>query len=328
MTEEQVLQRLRSSKISSVQLDPYSYCNNACWYCPRAYIPNPQPYCRHMSPVLLDRILGQICGAKGKLVSEGLWHIWTGHYNEILLYQYFTVLLTLLKKHCLCTTILSNGTTLSANNIPQLVWGVKDKMIIGFCFNIPSVIPDDHARYTGRDPSVCARMVTNLRDLINKVKDHMDVSKALSIVVNGVADNHHDLLGRRAPKIKVGEHDRQFDAIREKFPDINVYKFGWLFDRAGWLSKFGIIHNWPPARLDQTVVDCNNGPSRPFTWAHINSLGELFLCCCDYCFDFTFGSLATHDLADVWFSTDHARMIVRALGGFCRNCVSSVREPE
>ena len=329
MNADQVFGLLKSEKIQSLQLDPFGFCNNGCWFCPRGYVPNPRIYRQHMPVDLLDHVLGQFFAAKGGVVSPFFWHVFSCHYNEVLLYKFFPEFIGLLGKYGFCTTILSNGTTLTSENIGVICDAVRDNVVCGVCFNIPSIVPDDFARFTGRDVGVCGLVRDMVGELVGRLGGLVDVSRFVSIVVNGQDDEFRGLLGRGAPVLPLGDVDFQLGAMRGAFPGVNVYKSGWLYDRAGLLSKLGVFdHSSLFVKFGDVVCGCSNGfddLGRPFGWAHVNSLGELFLCCCDYYCDYTFGSLVSSSLEEVWLGRDHVKMVMRAFDGICRTCCSAVK---
>lgn len=331
MNEDQIYQKLLSTKLNSIQIDPYGYCNNTCWFCPRGHIPNPRIYKRHMPISLMDHIIRQFVEGKGTICEEQFSHIWTGHYNEILLYRHFGGFLNILEKYKLCTTILSSGLNYTTENIGQILDGINKNTIVGICMNIPAGEPVAYERYTRNGPDKFNKMVSGVSALLAKLPEWIVKAGAVSIVVNGIEDAHADRerIGPNAPEIPMYDLDHQVDLLQALFPRAKVYKAGYLVDRSGKLSTLGIFdHSSLFATIDEEVVGCHNCGDiggRPFAWAHINSLGELFLCCNDYSFEYTFGSLVDTPLADLWYSKDHVKMIMKAFDGICRTCCSAVK---
>jgi hypothetical protein len=282
---------------------------------------------------LLRHVIEQFVKCKGSLVVDNFHHIWTGHYNEILLYRHFAVFLDILREFGLCTTILSNGLNFNGVNVGQIVDAVSDGTIVGIYLNIPAGDPTSYQRYAGRTPRDFERMVSGTTELLGKLPQSFLDSRSVSIVVNGVDDDHPDqrgFLGFNAPYIPVSDLENQEAAVKKLFPAAGVHKCGGMVDRGGHLTKFGVLnHTSLYARMDEMVVGCaTDGASggRPFGWAHINSLGELFLCCSDYSFEYTFGSLATNILEELWLSKDHVKMIMRAHDGMCRTCACALKK--
>jgi len=333
MNEDAIYHKLINTKLDSIQLDPYGYCNNACWFCPRGHIPNPRIYRRHMPLNLMEHILQQFIDGKGAICVDHFRHIWTGHYNEILLYRHFGGFLDLLKKLGLCTTILSNGLNYTDTNIKQICDAASCGVVSGICMNIPAGEPSAFHRYTGQSPAKFEIMVEGVQRLLCSLPPALLEHKCVSIVVNGVDDNIPDqrtLLGPNAPHIPGNDLDKQLELITQLFPKARVYKVGGLYDRGGHLSKLGVFeHTRLYTKMDEIVFGCHNCGDiggRPFAWAHINSIGELFLCCCDYLFEYTFGSLATASLSDVWYSKEHVKMLMKAFDGICRTCCSAKKK--
>ena len=52
-----ILNKLCHHKINSVQIDPFSYCNSRCWFCPVCYIPNPKHAVKQMPIELFRKII-------------------------------------------------------------------------------------------------------------------------------------------------------------------------------------------------------------------------------------------------------------------------------
>jgi hypothetical protein len=333
MNEDAIYRKLVETKLDSIQLDPFGYCNNACWFCPRGYIPNPRVYRKHMPLDLMEHIIKQFVDGKGTICVDNFWHIWTGHYNEIILYRHFGGFLDLLKKYKLCTTVLSNCLNFNDTNIRQICDGVDAGVIVGICLNVPAGEPGAFQRYTGQPVSKFQSMVDGTQKLLNSLPVEFTDRNVVSVVVNGVDDDSPDqrkMLGPNAPHIPADDHNKQFRLLTDLFPRAHVYKSGGLLDRGGHLTRLGAFsHSNLYARMDEDVIGCHNCGDiggRPFAWAHINSIGELFLCCVDYSFEYTFGSLATTPLAELWYSRDHVKMLMKAFDGICRTCCSAIKE--
>lgn len=332
MNEDAIYRKLIETKLDSIQLDPYSYCNNSCWFCPRGHLPNPRIYRRHMPLDLMEHILKQFVEAKNGICVEHFHHIWTGHYNEILLYRHFGGFLDLLKKYSLCTTILSNGLNYNDTNIRQICDGVNEGTVVGICMNIPGGEPGAYQRLTGRSPDDFSRMVDGTQKLLRSLPPRIIQHKCISIVVNGVDDDLPDqrnLLGPNAPYLPPHDLDIQLDLLTKLFPQARVYKAGGLFDRGGHLTRLGMFnHTRLYAKMNEEIVGCSicgEIGGRPFAWAHINALGELFLCCVDYSFEYTFGNMATTPLTELWYSKEHVKVLMKAFDGICRTCCSAVK---
>lgn len=74
------------------------------------------------------------------------------------------------------------------------------------------------------------------------------------------------------------------------------------------------------------VKGCHNGyevGGRTFGWLHVNSLGQAFICCNDYNFDYIFGDFNKQSLQDFWQSDLHAEVIEKSFKEICTRCTSS-----
>src|SRR5262249_23474702 len=117
-------------KIVQAQIDPNGTCNAKCWFCPVAYIPNPEQGKKVMPVEFFENILQQLWKNKGKFVSEEFNHIYLAHYSEVLLYPRLRELFEALRKYEFGTTLLSNGTPLTKTRIDlikeyqDVVWGI------------------------------------------------------------------------------------------------------------------------------------------------------------------------------------------------------------
>lgn len=137
-----------------------------------------------------------------------------------------------------------------------------------------------------------------------------------------------------APNIDLsptGESFQQVALGRSLFPGLNVYPVESLVDRAAILTNHKILDNSKAINRQkgdkEKVINCSNGATgRIYGWLHTNALGEAFLCCNDYDFDYTFGNFNDSDLETIWLSDEHASMIERALGAICVSCASAVWE--
>ena len=164
---------------------------------------------------------------------------------------------------------------------------------------------------------------------------------AFSIGVNIPTSPHMEENGgwmemmENAPKINLdpnnGESKKQVELAKSLFPNLNIYPVESLIDRASILAEHKIINNAKAITRfkgeKQKVVGCSNGTiGRIYGWLHINALGNAFLCCNDYDFDYTFGNMNDSTLDEIWRSDAHAEMIEKALGSICMSCASAIWE--
>ena len=107
ITKEEIRESLSKFKIKDIQFDLNGFCNGNCWYCPVKY--EIQPARQNMSVSDVEKILNNIVQEKGNLIDANFMHIYTAHYNEIVLYPYFEDYLKLLKDRNINTMVLTNG---------------------------------------------------------------------------------------------------------------------------------------------------------------------------------------------------------------------------
>jgi sulfatase maturation enzyme AslB (radical SAM superfamily) len=338
VVDDSIWTKLLSIKITDAQIDPFGFCNAKCWFCPVRYQKNPTYAAKHMSVDLMDKILGQLASEKTRedgIVDKDFRHFYTAHYNEILLYKHLEEMLQLSRKYGFMTMILSNGTNLTEEKV-EILSRYKD-VISGINLNIPAFEEE-----LWRDRSGVAAVPFD--DLVSGVKRTMRAfpeyvaNGAFSIGVNVPTEESlfesggWMKLGPNAPDIDLspeGEQKQQVALGRSLFKGLNVYPVSSLVDRASFLARAGVIDNSDAIlRIrprEAKVINCSNGvKGRIYGWLHVNAVGEAFLCCNDYDFDYTFGSFAENDLRQIWFSNKHGEMIERALGTICRNCASAV----
>src|SRR4030095_495084 len=148
MDEVQMIEQ----KIVHAQIAPNGICNSKCWFCPVAYVPNPERGKKVMPIELFESVIKQLVENRGKLVSENFNYIYTAHYNEVLMYPHFQEMLEVLRKYKLGTMVLSNGTPLTKSRIDiikeytDVVWGI--------CLNMPAIEPDVWATFTGMSSKI------------------------------------------------------------------------------------------------------------------------------------------------------------------------------
>lgn len=337
-------QRLLSSKIQKLQLDPFGYCNAKCWFCPVKYIEQPEETRTHMPIDLIEKIFLDLIVEKSRadgLVHPGFNLFLTAHYNEILLYKDFEKLLQLARKYRLTTFVLSNGVALSKQKI-DLIKEYHD-VIPHIGLNIPAFEKELWAKRSGFTEDHFDRLMSNLEYAASQLT-HMGPD--LQIHVNGVDssglgldDDAEDsymfnVTGSSLRKGKdfddsmdlnpiTGEHETQFQLARKLFPQFTINK-STLMDRAGFVSN--AITNQPYLKettFNKKVIGCTNWGDRITEWLHVNSLGETFLCCNDYHFEHKYGSFKTQSLRDMWGSDEHVSMIENALGTICTKCTAA-----
>jgi len=81
---ETISQKLKQYKINTAQIDPFSYCNSRCWFCPVRYVPNPVQAVKQMPVELFRKIIEDIDKEKKKdsgVVDKKFCFIYA-HYTE------------------------------------------------------------------------------------------------------------------------------------------------------------------------------------------------------------------------------------------------------
>jgi MoaA/NifB/PqqE/SkfB family radical SAM enzyme len=343
--EDVILSEFNKHKISQLQLDPYGVCNAKCWFCPVKYKGNPEEGRDVMSPELLEKIIKNLIDEREKedgLVSKSFNGFYTAHYNEVLLYKHFDVLLELARKYKLMTMILSNGVPLTPEKI-DLIKKYPD-VVNGICLNIPAFEKETWSKRAGINEKLFDKLVSNIKYAIQELP-HMVENKSLSIQINGVHDLSFGDKGGWLEKGKDfpedldlnpndGEIKKQEDLARHLFPELNIFSSPYLIDRAGLLdnvmtNKPAIERNLMNNNLNKKVIGCANGREvggRPVGWLHVNASGDAFLCCNDYDFDFKFGNFKTNELSDFWGKQEHIDKIKESYETICTNCASAIFE--
>lgn len=327
------------------QIDPFSYCNAGCWFCPVRYTPNPADAKKHMPIDMFEKIIANLIEEKHKedgLVDTAFDFIYTAHYNEILLYKHFSEMLDILKKYKVKTYVLTNGIPLTPDKT-DIIKANKD-VVIGIYMNIPAFEKEIWSKRSGMNAALFDRLISNIKYAEENLTHFTENGKKqLSIQINGANNQSFYESGGYLEKGKnfpvdmdldpnTGELKRQFDLCKSLFPSINTFSVNTVIDRAGLLSELGIISNKRSIETKikkntgDVVIGCNHHHEvggRPFGWLHVNALGRAFLCCNDYNFDYSFGSFETEKLSDFWLSERHAETIAKAYKEICTNCTSA-----
>ncbi len=292
--------------IRIAQISPFDYCNNKCWYCPTRYHEQPKEYIQHMSPELFEKVIKNIVEEKGKIVSSDFNFIYTGMYNEILLYKYFPEMLEILRKYGIKTMVLTNGTTITKDKV-DLIDQYKD-VVTGINFNIPAFEKEVWCKYTQRTEKDFDDMIDNLHYVVEKLGDYYKLG--MSVGVNGIDS---EIVGKQ---VKKGY---------EIFKNLQIYPVVGLGDRAGILHDAQVLSNQKFIDKSKFVTGCNNG-NRTEEWLHVNSQGKVFICCNDYFFKYEFGDFNTQELKDIWGSEKHKEMLVKSRDEICSRCSYAKRE--
>jgi len=338
---DKIKHSLSVKKITDAQIDPFGFCNAKCWFCPVRYQKNPPHAAKHMPIDLLDKIFYELTKEKENpdgVVNPSFNHFYTAHYNEILLYKHLDEMLYLAKCYGFKTMILSNGVNLTEDKV-EILKKHKD-VISGINLNIPAF---EDGLWQERSGVVKYSFDHIKQNVLRTMKAFPEYTKngAFSIGVNIPTASYQQENGgwmellENAPQIDLdpltGESPKQIALGKELFPGLNIYPVESLIDRAAILAEYKVINNSKAITKfkgkKQKVVNCSNGViGRIYGWLHINALGEMFLCCNDYNFDYVFGNIKDNSLNQIWLSNEHAGMIERALSSICVSCASAVWE--
>lgn len=336
-----IIEGLKNTKIKHIQLDLFGYCNAACWYCPVKYISQPSRTRKHMPVSLLEKILSDIHCEREKehgIISNSLTTIYSAHYGEILLYKYFEDFLKLLHKYNLTTVIYSNGTTLTPDKVDLI--NSNKEVVSSIVLNVPSFDREVWSKRLGLPVTQYDKFMENLEYADNHLNLTTQTSTNLSesidgliMLINGVDDdvwNNAIVPGKDFASLKIdtdpiiGERAKAYDFAQNKFKNFLIYKEHVLQDRAGLISN--LISNQEVLEqqlVTGEVIGCTGyavETDRTTEWAHINPLGEIFLCCNDYNMDYVFGNLTETSLEEIWFSERHVETLKQARQEICRNC--------
>jgi MoaA/NifB/PqqE/SkfB family radical SAM enzyme len=336
-----IIEGLKNTKIKHIQLDLFGYCNAACWYCPVKYISQPSRTRKHMPVSLVEKILSDIHCEREKehgIISKSLTTIYSAHYGEILLYKYFEDFLKILHKYNLATVIYSNGTTLTPDKVDLI--NSNKEVVSSIVLNVPSFDREVWSKRLGLPVTQYDKFMENLEYADNHLNLATLTSTNLSesidgliMLINGVDDdvwNNAIVPGKDFASLKIdtdpiiGERAKAYDFARNKFKNFLIYKEHVLQDRAGLISN--LISNQEVLEqqlVTGEVIGCTGyaiETDRTTEWAHINPLGEIFLCCNDYNMDYVFGNLTETSLEEIWFSERHVETLKQARQEICRNC--------
>ncbi|MHA2142569.1 MAG: SPASM domain-containing protein [Candidatus Thorarchaeota archaeon] len=331
-----IMHQLRANRISMAQIDPNGMCNSSCWFCPVGYERNPAKGRMQMSAHLFESIIRGLTESKGSMVSYDFNGIYTAHYNEVFMYRYLPQMLEILRDYGLGTVILSNGVLL-VKRFTDLILEYRD-VVRGLCLNIPAAESQTWSLHTGFEEALFDVLLTNIRYFLSKGSEYVK-SRAFSIQMNGINESSHFARGGWLDGMSCietiypkGNLRTQYRLLKTMFPKVAIYEMPHLVDRAGILETYGVFSNRRAIevrlkRNKSKVIGCGNGVEvggRPFGWIHVNAVGEVFLCCNDFRFDFTFGNLREESLADIWLSQRHLDAIREAFQTICRRCVSAI----
>lgn len=312
----EIKDKLQNVKLKVGQIDPNGLCNAGCWFCPVKYQGNPTEFIHQMLPADLEKLVVKI--KESSILDPSFQFIYTAHYNEILLYQYFEEMLEIFRKHKIVSMILSNGTTLTPAKT-DLILKYRD-VILSVHLNIPSFEKEDWAKKVDMNPKLFDNLVRNL-DYFHKTSPYK-----FSVQINNASETsgYVDIDGIKTLAKDAESIKRSFS---DRYPGATVYVSEWLIDRAGELGKkIHVIKG--PRENTKEVIGCSHSAdtgNRIFGWIHINATGDLFLCCNDYQMKYRFGNLlGDKSLDEIWKSDEHANTILQAYNEICKDCTFKI----
>lgn len=334
ITKDEIRESLNKFKITDIQFDLNGFCNSKCWYCPVKY--DPQPIRQNMPIKDVEKILDNIISEKNKIISPNFMHIYTAHYNEIVLYPYFEDYLKLLSERNINTMVLTNGMGLTPK-VSDLI-AKYEKNISGINFNIPAIEKNEWSKQTGFNIDKHDQLLNNIKYLLDILPNRVK-NKTISVGMNGINDrSFHDVGGwieklSNFPDIQNSTLSEQEKLFKEMFPELQIYSNPSIVDRNNLLEK-NEIYSLDKAvnkyNKKTTCIGCRNGSAsfkkgeltgRIYGWLHINSFGDLFLCCQDYNQETKFGNILKTSINDVWYSEEHVDVIFNELNfGMCVKC--------
>lgn len=301
---EKILQKLKTTTINVGQIDFNGKCNAKCWFCPVKYEDNPAEFQYQTTVSEMETILSNI--RNSQLFPQHVDFLYTCHYNEILLYKHFQQMVELFRKYRFKTMILSNGTPLKPS-VLDYINNNKD-VITGIHLNIPAIEKLEWAAKAGFNESVHEVLIRNLRYL------NLHYPTA-SIQVNMTYEGS-------LKQSATNDAQRIISEFKTLFPNLNVQPNVYLSDRAGRLTKEHkvLFRDKKDPRIVNTCTHSGDKGGRPFEWIHVNSKGDLFLCCDDYNMEYSFGNLLEQSFDDIWISEKHAQVIALAHKNICTGC--------
>jgi len=310
LTIDGVLNGLKTIPIEMGQVDFNGLCNAKCWYCPVKYEGNPSEFKHNTSLHDIDLMLSKL--KQSNCLKPGFDFIYTSHYNEILLHPQFEGLLELFRKYNFKTMILSNGTPFTPDKVNTVL--KYSDVVLGATLNIPDIDKERWSEKAGFSKSVYTTLVRNLQ-YINEHYPQANIQ--VNATTNGVTEHGHIS--------SIEEYTRITNSFNELVPNLRVHILGWLSDRAGLLSEHKVLVDKRLVK-NRVIMGCNHSHpvgGRIYSWFHINSKGDLFLCCDDYQMKYKFGNLLEDDFDNIWLSRKHAEVILTARKEICVNCSSA-----
>lgn len=296
--------KLKTVKVKNVQIDFFGFCNAGCWFCPVKYYDLPKKTMTHMPLDMVEKIFANIASEIGNLLKsdeEGL-VIWTHSYSEVLLYKHLKGLFELARKYKLKLLVLSNGTTLTPDKAAIL--RQYPDVLKALILNVPAFEADIWSEYTSLPVKKFDTLMNNLQ---NVSKEFSYLNKGLKFMINGIGDD---------------AHKAQVENAKRLFPHFDLI-ITEVYNRSGKLEDIidGPSH--------EKVIGCgDNFVDRILESIHINAIGEYFICCNDYDYEYVFGNVNDSSFSEIWGSEEHIKTIHRSLNNFCKKCNFAIPESQ
>jgi MoaA/NifB/PqqE/SkfB family radical SAM enzyme len=281
----------RSYRLKVVSLELMTACNQKCYFCPVSIAPRQD---ETMSEEMFERIVVELTEYRNTLES-----VFLQSYNEPTLDRRFVEHCRTLFAADLPVAILSNGTGLTATRVDALAEAGPLRYL---CINLSTLDRERYQHDRGED-----HVGAVLRNL--DYAKSVPLADEMKIVVLGIGDE---------------VHDRDFDAIRQRFEgSLFGVERHVVMDRAGWLD----VGLKAPERK-RHLAGCDNVGSRPLQHLHITPRGKCVLCCEDYDEKYVVGDLTESTIAEVLQGDEIAKLrrwiygVENAPDDFiCRNCI-------
>lgn len=249
---------------------------------------------------LVETLFSAVHEEQGKLINQNEdLLIFTASYSEVLLYKHFEEMLELARKYKLKLLILSNGTPLTSEKMEILL--KYPDVLNALVLNIPAFDSTTWCEYTGLPASQFDKLMKTLTVVEEKFSY---LGKGLKFCINGIGDD---------------AHQKQIENAKTMFPKFDIL-VNHVQNRGGKLKD--VIDG--SVLVEGKVVGCSDWVNRIYESIHINALGEFFICCNDYDYEYVFGDIKTSTISEIWGSEEHIKTIRKAFNGMCRHCKFAV----
>lgn len=244
---------------------------------------------------LVETLFSAIKEEQGNLINTDNLMILTANYSEVLLYKHFEGMLELARKYNLRLHILTHGTPLTPEKMDILL--KYPDVLNALVLNVPAFDAATWSEYTGFPIKKFDTLISNITLAEQKFSY---LGKSLKFCINGIGDD---------------AHQKQIENAKTMFPKFDIL-VNHVQNRGGKLKD--VIDG---SVLDEgKVVGCGDFVDRIYESMHINALGEFFICCNDYDYDYVFGDIKTSTISEIWGSEAHIDTIRKAFNGICRSC--------